>query len=430
MELTQFIETLKWEDLSERTQEITKLCVLDLLGCALAGSQDASTAPLITSMREMEGGTGCPIWGTHLDLGLNASIFVNSYTASLYDLDDGHRKAQGHPGAAIVPAALNAAYKNDLSGKAFLEAVVVGYEVAIRSALIIRELGGPRKGSGGWVAPGVAAAVARILGLQGDAIANSLGLAEYYAPQATQDRSVKFPSQMKEGLPWGTHSGFFAATLASRGFTAMRPHLFDSSWCDDIGETFEIENTYFKKYACCRWAHPAIDGLEALRGQMDFSHEDIEKITISTFEKALPLCKTKPTNTLEAVYSIPFALSTFVVNGRVNPADVDARSLKNSSVLALAERIHLEEEPEFTKEFPYKCLERVTVEFKNGNVERSGVLSAKGDPDNPYSNEEMLQKFEELAGGVLGESNQVPDVIKTLDERPVSDLVALLVSQS
>ena len=88
--------------------------------------------------------------------------------------------------------------------------------------------------------------------------------AEYYAPQATQDRSASSPSEMKEGIPWAAYTGYSAAILAANGLGAMSPHLSDSSFIEDLGEYYEIERSHFKTYASCRWAHPAIHGLKEM----------------------------------------------------------------------------------------------------------------------------------------------------------------------
>ena len=45
---------------------------------------------------------------------------------------DGHRLAMGHPGAAVIPAALAVATRNGSTGHEFLSAIIAGYEIAIR----------------------------------------------------------------------------------------------------------------------------------------------------------------------------------------------------------------------------------------------------------------------------------------------------------
>merc|ERR1719223_1445650 len=88
-----------------------------------------------------------------------------------------------------------------------LEAVIVGYDVAVREAVRIRDAGGLRKGTSGWCAPGAAAAVGKLLKLTDEQMANAIGQCEYFTPQAGQDRSVNFPSMTKEGIPWGAYTG-------------------------------------------------------------------------------------------------------------------------------------------------------------------------------------------------------------------------------
>merc|ERR1719410_1826584 len=144
-------------------------------------------------------------------------------------MDDGHRRAQGHPGAVIIPATLALGQKLGSSGKEVMEAIVVGHDVAVREAVRIREAGGPRKGSSGWATPGVAVALGKLMKFNETQMQNALGLSEYFTPQAGQDRAVNFPSMMKEGIPWGAYTGMKCALLAKDGFTAMRPNILDEN---------------------------------------------------------------------------------------------------------------------------------------------------------------------------------------------------------
>ena len=96
------------------------------------------------------------------------------------------------------------AAENGCSGRELLAAIVAGYETAVRSALILRQAGGPRKSSGAWSITGGTAAAGKLCNLSKPQLQNALGLAEYYAPQAPQDRSLAGPSSMKEGMAWAS----------------------------------------------------------------------------------------------------------------------------------------------------------------------------------------------------------------------------------
>ncbi len=427
MTLEKFIRDLVWEDIPEQARNIARQCVLDAIGCAVAGSRCGDLAVHVGTILSQGQAGKSPVWGTRLNVNPGWSIFFNAHTAAYFDLDDGHRRAQGHPGATIVPVALTTACERELSGKAFLEAVVVGYEVAIRSALNIRSLGGPRKGSGGWAAVGAAAAAARLMGGSHEHVLHSIGLAEYYAPQAPQDRSAAFPSAMKEGIPWGAYAGYTAALLASGGFSGMRPYLADAAIIGDLGHNFEIEKTYFKNYASCRWAHPALDGLAAIVETNRLHLESIKEIRVFSFEKALLMRRSSPSTVMEAVYSIPFAIACFLLHGKLGPEQLCEANFQDRKICDLARRVKLIADEALTACFPESCLQRIEVDMKNGATYRSPRLSAKGDPDQPYQAEELIGKFQWLTEEILGgQAEQIPLLIQELERHPAGDLVKLL----
>ena len=426
MDLPQFLQTLSWESLDEPTRNSAKRCILDAIGCALAGSCAPGFADLAAGF-ESTASTALPVWGTALKAERTWAAFLNGHAAAYYDLDDGHRGAQGHPGAAIIPAALTAAAAEKRSGRALLHAIVVGYEIAIRSALVMRAMGGPRKGSGGWAVTGVAAAVGYLMRFTEKQLLNSIGLAEYYAPQAPQDRSVAYPSMMKEGIAWSASTGYACARLASTGFAAMRPFLADDAAMADLGQNFEINKIYFKTYAACRWAHPALDGLGKMLSETGRRPDEIKDITVRTFEKGTLMARRRPKNILEALYSIPFSIGCFLVHGRVSTELLTAAGLADRRVLAFADRVELVADDMFTKEFPEKCRQQIHVRFTDNQQYTSNALSARGDPDNPYTDEELREKFSALAEPVVGKRYlKIIDVVETSENCRAAELVKLI----
>jgi len=427
MTLENFVPGLSWDDLPEQTRKIARLCILDAVGCAVAGSRCEKLSDYAQTIPKQGAVSHNLIWGTRFKCDLPWAIFFNAHIAAYFDIDDGHRKAQGHPGATIIPAAVITAQQLGLSGKNLLEAVIVGYEIAIRSALVMRGLGGPRKGSGGWATVGATAAVSKLLGCTPAQTVHAIGLAEYYAPQAPQDRSASFPSEMKEGIAWGAQAGYTAALLASSGFTAMRPYLADSPMVAELGKNFEIENTYFKTYACCRWAHPAIDALKAMMAKQPRPLETIGEIKVRTFDKAVLMARRDPATTLEAIYSIPYAISCFLIHGRLGPEQMSSDDLSRADVSALSQKVNLIADPELTALFPEQCLQQIEVEFTDGSSYLSPLLSAKGDSDKPYSKSEMVAKFRMLTEDILGAKwCLIPELIDELEQYPATKLVSLL----
>ena len=109
--------------------------ILDLVTAVVA----APTQPIVAALREAYGDGRCALWLTGERASPAAAGFYNVLVAARLDLDDGHRMARGHPGAAVIPAVLAEADRREASGlavddAAILRAIVVGYEVGLRIA--------------------------------------------------------------------------------------------------------------------------------------------------------------------------------------------------------------------------------------------------------------------------------------------------------
>lgn len=432
--IVQYVQKLKWEQQTEETKHLTKRAIIDAIGCALAGAAHDTVPGVVKSMIDLEGPGEAVVWGTKQKLNMKGAIFMNAYTSALFDMDDGHRRAQGHPGAVCVPAVLTVGASLGSSGKEMLEAVIVGYDVAIREAVRIREAGGPRKGTSGWCAPGAAAAIGKLLKLTDDQMAHAIGQCEYFTPQAGQDRSVQYPSMTKEGIPWGAYTGSYCAHLAKGGFSAHRPHLADATeLCSDLGTNVEIDKTYYKKWAACRWAHPALGGFEELKKEKpDFKITDVKHVMIRTFEKALLLSNRKPASTLQAVYSIPFACAYWLKHNQIEPENLkDEQAMVNDEeVCDMATRIDMEHAQEYTDEFPLKCIQDITVTFVDGTAVTKRRLESPWDAgERAPSDEQITKKFKKLSEPVIGANwDKVIKMCETLEEVPNVSAMANLMA--
>ncbi len=421
-DIVNFISDLSYEDVPEKARQSARLCILDAVGCMAGGIQDPTVLRLAEKISQKNPGY-TRIAGTSFTSTRAWASFVNSHACTYFDLDDGHRKAQGHPGGVIIPLSLMLAAENGCTGKELLTAVVAGYETAVRSAQIIRKAGGPRKGSGGWNITGGVAAAAKLCKLKKHEIQNALGLAEYSAPQAPQDRSLAYPSSMKEGMAWAAHSSITVVDLAEVGFDGMLPFLCGAPECEDLGASWEICSTYFKMYACCRFSHPVLDGLTNLIEKNDINPDDIESIKVTSFAKAMLLDHIPPENPIAAMYSIPFIIGCFLSQKRVGPGEMIFENLNDVEILKIAKKVILVEDPDITDKFPLKCLAQVTVILNSGKSINSEVLSAKGDPDNPYSLAEMRIKFQDMIVPLLGDTGEtLYDQLMNVEHEKPKDL--------
>ena len=81
--------------------------------------------------------------------------------------------------------------------------------------------------------------------------------------------------------------------------------------------------------------------------------------------------------------------------------------------------------PDLQERFPAECLARVTVVLRDGRRWTSPTLGARGDPDDPLSDDELGRKFEHLVTQGVGAERceRIRQVVDTLEDRPVADLL-------
>ena len=147
--------------------------------------------------------------------------------------------------------------------------------------------------SGAWNALGCAAVGARILPLDENATRQALGAAEYHGPRSQMMRCIDHPTMVKDGSGWGALAGVSAACLAADGFSGAPALLIESEavvpFWRDLGTRWEITHQYLKPFPVCRWAHPAMDAIEALICAHRIRRDDIAAIEIHTFAEAVRL---------------------------------------------------------------------------------------------------------------------------------------------
>jgi len=409
-----FISNTKYQELPPEVQYQAKRCFLDIVGATIAGTTTPVGHLIARYAVDQHNGSEATILMTNHKASIVGATLANAFAANALDVDDGYRLIKGHPGANIFPAALAIAEKGGKSGEELLEALVIGYEVAIRAGLILHDIYSSYHGSGSWGALGAATAATKLLGLRRDEIHYALGIAEYHAPITPMMRSIDRPGMVKDGIGWGSMVGVSAALMAQKGFTGIDSLLGNpehENLIAELGQRFEMLNLYFKPYPCCRWAQPAVDGVLAIVYQHHVKPYEIKRVKVHTFRAATRMTVVKPRNTEEAQYSLAYPVAATIIDGELGLKQVLGDRLEDEAILELAEKVEIVFSDKLEDEFPERCLCEVEI-FTDGNQSlRSGIITAKGDPDIPLSDKELERKFCQLAGSVLNE-RKLEDLIE------------------
>ncbi len=291
--------------------------VLDWLGVALAGAEDALTLALRDEARE-DGGRPVASILFHGDKTSPAlAALVNGSMADALDFSDANPNMHGHTTPAIVGAALALAEAKGASGRALLEAIVAGIETACRVGLLAhgRLHPGGFHPTGTTVVFGAAAAAAHLLNLDARQRAHALGLA------ATQGAGlVASAGSMAKPFHSGkaAMNGLLAASLAARGFTGRAdaieaPGGFLSAHVKEWSAAplaacegrFLVRDTKFKAHAACALTHSSIENMLILMSQHSVAPAAIEQIELRVPNSSMGVCNIDvPTTGLEAKFSL------------------------------------------------------------------------------------------------------------------------------
>ncbi len=424
-------------ELPETAFSAAERCVLDLMGAAAAGWG----APSARAVREMCCQTfspgPCPVWFGGTGLGPAPATLANSAAASALDLDDGHRAAGGHPGAAVVPAALAAASGPGTDGAELLAAVVVGYEVGVRVAAARDPRALDTFSTGRWCAYGATAAAGRILGVDPGVLARALAIGGVLSPGlSAAGYSRLMGNSAKEGIPWATFTGLTALDLAARGWTGPLDILDHPAYYDPrrilagLGDQpFAVERTYFKPYGCCRWIHAALDAMLDVLHEHRIDPGAIRQVEVHTFGRAARLSNEPAPATLEgAQYSIPFCLAAAAVLGARALLPTGPELLGDPRIEALARKVRVVVDPSLDALFPEQTPARLLVRTDRGAWERR-VDVPLGDPERPMDRAALEAKLRALCRGRIPRERQDRILAAVADLRragpaPLLDAVA------
>jgi aconitate decarboxylase len=138
----------------------------------------------------------------------------------------------------------------------------------------------------------------------------------------------------------------------------------------------------------------------------------------------------RPVTSLDAKFSIQFALACALLRGRVGLAELETRHVLSADIQALLRRVRVEQTTEQDADDPlFSPADKVLVSFVDGS--RSAPVAirfAKGHARQPLGNAELQEKFMDCSQSALGES-QAAGVWSVLIDGPL-DSSALLTAHS
>jgi 2-methylcitrate dehydratase PrpD len=129
--LAEAIASTRFDDLPAEVIAETRRAVLDWLGSALAGSLEAPARMAQRVVAMLGASEAATVFSAGRSSAAGAAL-ANGVASHILEFDDVHKGSTLHPAAPVIPAALAVVEREHADGRAFLLAVAVGYDAALR----------------------------------------------------------------------------------------------------------------------------------------------------------------------------------------------------------------------------------------------------------------------------------------------------------
>lgn len=408
--LAEWIHGSSYDSLPENVRREGVRSFLNWVGVAIGGSHHETVDIAVSALQPFSGPPQASLFGRTERFDIMNAAFLNGVASHIFDFDDTHLKTIIHPAGPVASAILAYGEMKPVSGKDFLDALVVGIEVECRIGNMVY----PNHYDAGWHITGTcgpfgsAAAAAKLMGLTVEQTVFALGLA------ASQPVGLResFGSMNKSFNPGrAAANGLFAAILAAKGFTSSEQMIevrrgwaqtisTKQDWSqitDGLGTRYESALNTYKPFACGIVMHPTIDAAIQIRDEDHVKPEDIRSVNLKVHPLVVELTgKTAPRTGLEGKFSIYHAAAVAFVEGAGGEKQFSDKAVNDPRVVALRQKVH----PVVTPGVDPAQVD-MTVTLNDGRTIHRHIVHAIGSVEKPMTDAQLDAKFRDLADGVL-----------------------------
>jgi 2-methylcitrate dehydratase len=432
--MARFALGLKYEALPAGAVREAKRFLLDSVGCALAAVPLEDMQAAHRYVAGLGGREEATVIGSgHRTNGVNAAL-MNALLVRALDYNDIYwEQDPSHP-SDIIPAALATGEVAHRDGREVIVGILIAYELEMRWCLAatpgIREVGWHHATLTQFVSPFVAA---RLLGLSEDQTVAAAGISGSSHFTLGGVVAGHLTNMKNTADPMATEAGVRAALLAREGYTGpieviegkegLYEVLNNVEWSTDAllgdlpvvseiepGGKFLITGCSYKAFPTEALTHQPITAVLNICRTHAIAAEDVAEVHVRTTTRGADILsdpsKYQPTTKETADHSLPYCIAAAVADGNVLPNSFDEEKLRDPRIWALLPKIKVVADPEIDGLFPAVKRAIVRITTNDGSAYEEQVDHAKGSPENPMSDDEVVAKFRANAAGVLTPEKQ------------------------
>jgi 2-methylcitrate dehydratase PrpD len=396
--------------------ERSKLHLVDTFAAMVSGSRLRPGKVAIAYTRKLGGRAEAGVIGTRIVTSAANAAMANGMFGHADETDDTHPPSLTHPGTSVVPAALAIAERNGVGGKAFLRAIVLGYDICARLLLSVRPMpflrSGHHAGAFGQLF-GAAAAAGALLELDARRVRYMLSYAgEQAAGLYTMFRD---PEHIEKAYAMGgmpAQHGVAAALMAAHGFTGVEDVFFGernfyftfapegdpNELVRGLGRDYEVLRGGIKRWPVGGPIQGPLHVLRDLIAEHHIRADAVEEVIVRMPDAELEIVNNRDMPDI----SVQHLAAVMLLDGTVTFASAhDFKRMKDPKVLALRGRIRAVGDPKLTdSQRRWRCV--MQIRLKDGRTYDQQTMAAKGSFENPLTPAEEQDKALDLLGPVLG----------------------------
>ena len=400
--LAAWLVTHRLDDIPRDVRHEALRAIVNIVGCAVGGSTHPAVDIAWRALGPFAGpATAQPMARAERMDPLLASL-VNGISSHVYDYDDTTPGNYSHPSSPVASALLAYASANNVSGRDFVHAFILGFEAESRIANAVY----PAHYDAGWHITGTAgvfgaaAAIGRLLGLSTQQMIWAIGLA---ATQAAGLREM-FGSMGKAFHPGrSAQNGYAAALLARerftsgehslegpRGFAAVQASAYDlSKITTGLGDTWDLRVNTYKPFPCGIVNHPTIDGCIQLHDEQHAAPDRIAAVRLRVAPLVMDLCNQQNiTKGLQGKFCVSHGAAVGLVRGKAGIQEYTDEAVNDAAVKRVRERATATGDPSITEDQAH-----IEVELSDGRVLTKFVEASLGNLKRPLSDRQLDAKF-------------------------------------
>jgi len=398
--------------LSDNVVQETAHHILDTIAAMVSGSELAPGRMAIKFAQDYGGEKIATVVASKVVCGPIEAAIANGMLAHSDETDDDFTTGGGHPGCAVVPAALASAERFGISGAHFLRAVALGYDVAMRA---MRTVGPGMKETHNLVGTmGATAAAGCAAGLSAQQMR---WLLDYAAQQAGAGigawrRDTEHIEKAFLFGAMGARNGVNAALVVHSGWTgvndilsgpnnfveSLNPKADPSGMIEQLGERYGVVQTTLKKWTTGGPIQAPLDALENLRKRQPLRADQVKQVVVRAATSAAYTVNNRDMPDICLQHLVAVMLIDHTVSFR---AAHDKARMQDPAILRERAKVQLVPDEELEKLIPVRVA-IVEVTLTDGTRLTERVEHVRGTPENPMTRDEVVAKARELTAPVLG----------------------------